>query len=68
MAMTKKDFEMLASCFSDISAHALTHREKQLVCRLATMINNRCKAQSYTFDEQRFLAACRLPKVEGFNC
>lgn len=66
--MTKKDYVLIAGCFSDIAKAAMTHREKQLVCRLATMLNNRLAAERHEFDPQIFLTACKLPKVEGFNC
>lgn len=66
--MGRGDYEALASCFSDISGMAMTLREKQLMCRLAVMISNRLKARSAQYNEQKFLQACKLPKVEGFNC
>lgn len=71
MAMSKKDFELLAACIADLSIERMTFREKTLVCRFALMINNRILERPdgrAGFDSQRFIKACKLPKVEGFNC
>lgn len=68
MSMSAKDYALVAGCISDMGKYALTHREKSLVCRIATMLSNRMRAHHHTFDAQKFFEACNLPKVEGFNC
>jgi len=70
MAMSKKDYEDVAASIAYlVKAHnCMTHREKQLACRIAVGMANRFRTSNMSFDIQKFLRACQLPKVEGFNC
>lgn len=66
--MTKKDYELVAGTFAIFKDRVMTHREKVLICQLATSMANQMRAREHTFDIIRFMQACKLPKVEGFNC
>lgn len=69
MAMSKKDYELIAGVLERFgNQHAMTTREKGMFCRLAVSLSNQFKGSYPMHDQYKFLQACKLPKVEGFNC
>jgi hypothetical protein len=68
MAMTKKDYELIAQTIAMLSKDCVLQREKTLIGRLATALANRMYGHNPSFEVSRFLAACKLPKIEGWNC
>lgn len=68
MAMSKNDYELIADVFKMLSAECVLHREKTLLGRAATAMANRMASRNPTFNTGKFLQACSLPKIEGWNC
>jgi hypothetical protein len=68
VVVTKKDYELVADAIAFFGDKPMTHREKVLLCKLATSIANRMRGENHAFVISRFLGACKLPCVEGFNC
>lgn len=68
MAMSKKDYVLIASAFAHHKDKVMTSREKSLIIRLATGIANHIRGANHAFDINKFMQACCLPENVDHNC
>lgn len=57
MAMSRKDYELLAGAFSR-STKTLTHEERNGVVEAIVHVSNALHGDNPRFDRDRFMAAC----------